>query len=217
MEGLFVDGAVGLDHRGLDTHRIVTLKVVTFGSPRSPPNISYNPPPAPANSATHERDVSGELHVGYDFSLSSLTIGPRAALTLAHSSLDAYVENGDTPMTLAINAQRRTSLRSLIGFQATNAINMRAGVLIPQIEAEWVHEYLDDQRVLSARFAEDLRAEAVEFHFLTNPPDRNWFTLRLALVTVFPHGFSSFAAVERTLGNLYVERYQATLGLRLEL
>ncbi len=217
VAGFFIDGAAGIDRRGLDTRRIVTLKVVTFGNPLYPPNVSYNPPPAPASSTAHERDLSGELHVGYDFSLSSLTIGPRAAVTVAHSSLDAYIESGDTPMTLAVDSQTRTSLRSALGWQATEALNLRAGVLVPQLGVEWLHEYRDDQRLLSAHFAEDLRPQPVVLRFLNNPPDRDWFVVRLGAVAVLPHGLNAFAAIERTAGNRYIERYQASLGLRLEL
>ncbi len=217
IAGLFIDGAAGLDRRGLDTRRIVTLKVLTFGNPLYPPSVSYDPPPAPASSTTHERDLSGELHIGYDFSLSSLTIGPRAAVTVAHSSLDSYIESGETPMTLAVNAQTRTSLRSALGFQATDAVNLRTGVLVPQLGVEWLHEYRDDQRILSAHFAEDLRPQPVELRFLNNPPDRDWFVVRLGAVTVLPHGLNAFAAIERTAGNRYIERYQASLGVRLEL
>jgi uncharacterized protein YhjY with autotransporter beta-barrel domain len=217
VDGLFIDAAAGFDRRSLDTRRIVGLRVVTFGSPLYPGIVSYNPPLLPATSNTHERDYTGELHAGYDWSLSSLTIGPRAAVTAAHSALDPYVESGDTPMTLAVNAQTRISLRSQVGFQVSDALKLPTGVLVPQLEAEWVHEYRDDQRLSSAHFAEDLRPQPVELHFLNNPPDRDWFVVRVATVAVLPHGVSAFAAVERFAGNLYIERYQATLGLRCEL
>jgi uncharacterized protein YhjY with autotransporter beta-barrel domain len=217
VDGLFLDGAVGFDHRGLDTRRVVALKVLTYGAPGFPPNVSYNPAPASADSNTHEQDLGGELHIGYDSSLGSLTIGPRASVTFAHSDLGAYTESGDTPMTLAIYEQTRTSLRSQLGFQVTNAFKLPTGVLVPQFNAEWLHEYRDPQRMLSAHFAGDLRPDPVELHFLNNPPDRDWFVIRLAAVVVLPHGFSAFAAFERTAGNLYIQRVQATLGVRMEL
>lgn len=217
VEGLFFDGAAGFDHRDLYTQRIVELQVVTFGNPRYPGTVSYNPPPLPADSTAHERNFSGEWHAGYDFSFSGLSIGPRAALTFAHSVLDPYVESGTTPMTLALNAQTRTFLRSLIGFQVAQALNLRTGALVPQLNVDWVHEYRDDQQLLSAHFAEDLRPDPVELHFLDNPPDRDWFVIRLAAVAVFRHGLNAFAAVERTAGNTYIERSRASLGVRWEL
>jgi uncharacterized protein YhjY with autotransporter beta-barrel domain len=217
VDGFFLDGAAGFDRRGLDTQRVVALKVLTYGAPGFPPNVSYNPAPASADSTTHEQDLGGELHTGYDFSPGSLTIGPRAAVTFAHSDLGPYTESGDTPMTLAVNEQTRTSLRSQLGFHVANAFKLSTGVLVPQLDAEWLHEYRDPQRMLSAHFAEDLRPDPVELHFLNNPPDRDWFVIRVAAVVVFPHGFSAFAAVERTAGNLYIQRVQATLGARVEL
>jgi uncharacterized protein YhjY with autotransporter beta-barrel domain len=217
VDGLFIDGAVGFDRRGLDTRREVALKVVTFGNPLYPGIVSYDPPPSLVSSTTHERDLSGELHVGYDFRISSLTIGPRASVTTAHSTLDPYVESGNTPMTLAVNEQTRTSLRSLAGLQATDALKLPAGVLVPQLEVEWLHEYRDDQRMLSAHFAEDLRPDPVQLHYLNNRPDRDWFVIRFATVAVLPHGLSAFAAFERTAGNLYIDRYQGSLGVRWEL
>jgi outer membrane autotransporter protein len=179
--------------------------------------VSYNPPPASADSTTHERDLGAELHTGYDFSLGSLTVGPRASVTFAHSDLDPYTESGATPMTLAVNEQTRTSLRSQLGFQVASAIKMAKGVLVPQLNADWLHEYRDPQQMLSAHFAEDLRPDPVELHFLNNPPDRDWFVIRVAAVVVLPRGFSGFAEIARTAGGLYVQRVQATLGIRMEL
>jgi uncharacterized protein YhjY with autotransporter beta-barrel domain len=217
VDGFFLDGAIGFDRRGLDTQRVVALKVLTYGAPGFPPNVSYNPAPASADSTTHEQDLGGELHAGYDVSLGSVTIGPRASVTFAHSDLDPYTESGDTPMTLAVNEQTRISLRSQLGFQLTNAFKLPTAVVVPQLNVEWLHEYRDSQQMLSAHFAEDLRPDPVELHFLNNPPDRDWFVIRVASVVVLPHGFSAFAAAERTAGNLYIQHIQASLGVRMEL
>ncbi|MBS0395428.1 MAG: autotransporter outer membrane beta-barrel domain-containing protein [Proteobacteria bacterium] len=217
LDGLFVDAAVGFDRKGLDTRRIVSLRNVITPSPGAPPFIVYDPPPTPAQSSTHERDVSGELRAGYDFPSGRVSLGPRVAVTYAHAQLDAYLETGPTPMTLALDPQTRSSLRSLLGLQASAALPARTGVLVPQLNADWVHEYRDDQRLISAHFAEDLRPVPVTFQFRNNPPDRDWFVVRLSVAAVFPHGASAFAAIERTAGNAYIERFQANVGLRWEL
>jgi uncharacterized protein YhjY with autotransporter beta-barrel domain len=216
VDGLFFDADAGFDRRGLDTVRIVGLKVITFGH-GGPGNVSYNPPLAPVASNTHERVTSGDVQTGYDFRFGGLAVGPRVALAYAHSVLNPYVESGDTPMTLAFDDQTRTSVRSLVGFQVTQTINGRAGVLVPQLNANWVHEYRDDQQLLSAHFAEDLRPDPTQLRFLDNPPDRDWFVFRLSTVAVLPHGFSLFVAAEASAGNTYVQRYVASLGARLEL
>jgi uncharacterized protein YhjY with autotransporter beta-barrel domain len=215
-DGLFVDLAAGLGSRSLHTGRIVSREIFNmdrFGNVSS----HFNPAPALAISNTHEHDVNAELRTGYDFSFSSLSIGPRAAVTMRHTSLDAYIEAGDTPMTLAFDSQKTTSLRSLIGFQATRAFTAASMVFVPQLNADWVHEYRDDQRVITAHFAEDLRPNPSQLRFLNTAPDRDWLLLRASLVTVFPHGVSAFTSFESTAAHSYIDRYRASVGLRVEL
>jgi uncharacterized protein YhjY with autotransporter beta-barrel domain len=216
VEGLFIDADVGFDRRDLDTTRIVGLQVITFGH-GGPGVISYNPPLAAAVSSAREGVASGALQTGYDFRFGGLAIGPRVAVAVSHSVLDPYVESGDTPMTLAFDEQKRTSLRSLAGLQATQALNLRGWVLVPQLNVDYVHEYRDDQQLLTAHFAEDLRPDPTQLQFLNNPPDRDWFVFRLSAVASLPHGVSLFAAAEATSGNTYVQRYVVTLGARWEL
>jgi uncharacterized protein YhjY with autotransporter beta-barrel domain len=216
VDGLFIDAAAGFDRRSIDTLRIVGLKVTVFGH-GGPGLVSYNPPLAPATSNTHERIANGALQTGYDFHFGGTAFGPRVGLAYSHSVLDPYIESGDTPMTLAFDAQARTSLRTLTGFQVAQTVNGRAGVLVPQLNADWVHEYRDNQQLLTAHFAEDLRPDPTQFHFLNNPPDRDWFVFRLSTVAVLPHGVSLFVAAEASAGNSLVERYVGSLGVRWEL
>ena len=216
VDGLFIDAAAGLDRRSLDTTRIVGLKVTVFGH-GGPGSTSYNPALAPATSNTHERIANAALQTGYDFRFGGTAVGPRFGLAYSHSVLDPYIESGDTPMTLAFDQQARSSLRSLTGFQASHAFNGRAGVLVPQLNADWVHEYRDDQQLLTAHFAEDLRQDPTQVQFLNNPPDRDWFVFRLSTVAVLPHGVSLFVAAEASAGNTLVERYIGSLGVRWEL
>jgi uncharacterized protein YhjY with autotransporter beta-barrel domain len=217
LEGGFVDLAAGIDAERLHTRRIVARQIVMLAPPPLPPRIGYNPPPLPAISDARGRATGAELRAGYDFSWSRAAVGPRAALTLRHAQWDPYLESGVTPMTLAFDAQTMTSLRSLVGIQGSRAFSWRGGVLVPQLNADWVHEYRDDQRVLSAHFAEDLRAAPTGLHIRNNPPDRDWYQLRFGTVAVFAHGFSAFVALEGTAGHAYLERYRASLGVRLEL
>lgn len=215
-DGLFVDLATGLDLKRLHTGRIVSRQLIeTDASGQT--TVRFSPAPAAATSDTDTHDASGELRSGYDFYFSSITFGPRAALTLKRTSLDAFVESGSTPMTLAFDAQTVTSLRSLIGVQASKALNVSRGVIVPQLNVDWVHEYRDDQRVISARFAEDLRATPAKLHFLNQAPDRDWIALRLSTVAVFARGVSVFASAESTVGHAYIDRYRGSVGIRMEM
>jgi uncharacterized protein YhjY with autotransporter beta-barrel domain len=215
-EGLFTDFAAGFDLRQVHTERIVSRQTtITFFPSGS--STFFNPPPALASSDTNSREVSAELRAGYDFSHSSLSIGPRAALTMKHAKLDPHVESGSTPMTLAVDEQTTTSLRSMLGLQASRALLAPNGVLVPQLNIDWVHEYRDDQRTLTAHFAEDLRPNPSILRFLNQAPDRDWFVIRASIAAVFVHGISAFVALDEMAGHRYINRYRASTGLRVEL
>src|SRR5262249_42565309 len=148
VQQLSLDVAAGYDLRRIDTARLVS-RTTTNESPSG--NVSFfNPVPALAGGNTNSREGGAELRSGYDFNLSSFSIGPRAALTFKRTRVDAYTESGPTPMILAFDAQSATSLRSLLGVQTSRAFTPGGVVLLPQLNADWVHEYRDSQRMLSA-------------------------------------------------------------------
>jgi uncharacterized protein YhjY with autotransporter beta-barrel domain len=214
-ERLFVDFAAGIDLYRLGTQRIVSRQT-TILLPAGHSTF-YDPGPRLASSNTHSHLRSAELATGYDFSFASLSVGPRGALTFKHTALDAFAETGNTPMTLAFNGQSDTSLRSLLGMQASKAFTPRGFVVLPQLNVDWVHEYQDDQRFISARFAEDLRPDPSILRFLNQAPDRDWFVVRASTSAVFPHGVSTFMALETMAGHTYIDRYRASVGVRAEL
>jgi len=214
-ERLFVDFTVGFDFKGVHTERSV-YRETTIELPAGDTTF-FNPKPALAFSDTNSREQSAELRAGYDLSLGSVSVGPRMALTLRHSDLDPYLETGTTPMTLAFDEQTAISLRTQTGLQGTRAFTLGHVVLVPQLNADWVHEFRDDQRFITAHFAEDLRANPAILRFLNEPPDRDWFLARASTAAIFPHGVSGFATVESMFGHSYIDRYRASIGVRVQL
>lgn len=212
----FIDVNATIDRRQVEIERIVTVRKEVFGNPLFPPNIVYDPPPAAVDTDARGTEWNIELRSGADFSAGALTVGPRLALSSRRTQTDGFTETGDTPMTLAFDEQTEKSLRTAVGFQASRAFDQTAAVWVVQVNADWIHEFEDDQRVITARFAEDLRPDPTQLAFLDAPPDRDVYAGRLSLVAVFPHGFSAFANVEGLLGHDYIDRYGATLGLRRE-
>ena len=184
-----------------------------------PPRVDvyYAVPPALAVSETTSHESGANLLMGYDFSLGRYSIGPRAGLRLRASSTGAATETGDTPLTLAFDEQKKTSVRSAAGLQAAMNLGTKNGVFVTQANVDWVHEYRDDQTLLSAKFAEDYRADAPRLYFLTQAPDRDFFEVRLSAVAVLPHGASIFLSINSDFGNALLNQRGATLGARFEL
>lgn len=214
--GLFVDATAGVDRKRMDTTRIVSLRKTVLGAPGGPPNVFFDPPPAPVASDTDARESSAEIRAGYDFFAGVVTVGPRASLAMRRTEVDAFVERGNTPMALAFDSQTQDSLRTALGVQGSRAFNVAGGVIVSQLNLDWVHEFEDDQRVVTAYFAEDLRPNRSQLRFLNEAPDRDAFITRLSAVAVFPHGVSAFGSVQGLFGHEYLDRYGASVGLRVE-
>jgi hypothetical protein len=213
---LFIDVTAGLDDRRLEMRRIVALRKEVQGNPRFPPNVFYDPEAAPADSTTGGLESTAGLHSGMDFQIGALTLGPRVGIAVRRTHTDAFTERGDTPMTLAFDAQTEDSLTTAVGLQASHAATVRNAAVVTQFNVDWMHEYRDDQRVMTAHFAEDLRPDATQLRFLNQPPDRDVFVARLGLVAVLPNGMSLFGTGEVLLGHDYLDRHAVTIGVRKE-
>jgi len=193
-----------------------TVRKEVFGSPLFPPIVVYDPPPAAVDTDTRGKEWNAELRSGADWQAGSFTLGPRLSVAARHAQTDAFTETGNTPMALAFDAQTEESLRSAAGVQASRAFSSGGAVFVAQVNADWLHEFRDDQRVITAHFAEDLRPNPSRLEFLNAPPDRDVGVGRLSLVAVLPGGFSAFGNVEGLFGHDYIDRYGAALGIRRE-
>jgi outer membrane autotransporter protein len=118
---------------------------------------------------------------------------------------------------LAFDKRTQDSLIGSLGARAGVAFTNRFAVLTPQLDLQWLHEFRNDQQILTARFAEDLRPNPTRLNFLTQPPDRDSYTARLSIAAIFTDGLSAFATVEMLLGHEFQDRFGASLGVRWEL
>jgi outer membrane autotransporter protein len=96
------------------------------------------------------------------------------------------------------------------------AISTGFGVIVPQLNGNWVHEFADDRRSTSVRFVQDLRSDPTQFSFDTDAPDRNFFEVGAGVVLVLPHGYQAFANIRSIQGNDLIDSTAGSLGVRLE-
>lgn len=211
----FLDLAGGFGRQRLDTSRIASRDVITTAADGNQ-TVSFEIPPAGVDADVEAGYLEAYLLAGHDFSAGAVTAGPRLGLEAVRRHTDAYTETGDSPMTLAFDDQTEVSLRSTLGVQLSAALTPAFGVLVPQFNADWVHEFRDDQRDIRVRFAGDLRDAPVEFTFQDAPPDRDFFRLRLGLAAVLPMGLSLFASGHGQLGHETDRLWGASVGARLE-
>lgn len=151
---------------------------------------------------------------GYNFNIQNVTIGPRIGLNYKYNGVDSFGEKGNTGLELVYNSQHEHSLTSILGAQGTIAISTGIGVIVPQVLAEYVHEFMDPQRVIGFRFAEDLNE--VRFRFQNDHPDRNYFNLGAGVVLQLARGIAPFVNYRALVGYRDQSSHRVTAGLRVE-
>jgi outer membrane autotransporter protein len=146
-------------------------------------------------------------------------VGPRVGVNYSSNAIDSYAEhnsspkNLDTGLQLAYDGQHRESLTSTVGAFLSYAFSTSVGIFVPQITAEWVHEFYDNQRVIYFRFREDLGQTKLRFQ--TDPPDRNYGNVGAGVVLVLPKNMQVFLSFRALVGYSDRQAYTANGGLRI--
>jgi len=181
--------------------------------------VFFNSGAGNQNIGTARGDPNGNefetlLNGGYDFNFQSITFGPRVGLNYKYNQVDSYRESGTTGLELAYKDQTQNSFTSLLGLYGSVAISTSIGVLVPQINTEYVHEFLDPQRRTGFTFTGDLNA--IQFRFANDPPDRNYFNLGAGVVLQLAHGIAPFINYRALVGYKDETSYRVTFGVRME-
>ena len=154
---------------------------------------------------------------GYDYSIDRFTIGPRLGINYSHTQIHEYAESGSTGIELKYSDQSINSLQSVLGIQGSAAFSTSLGVLIPQFNADHIHEFANSQRLINVQFVQDLRSNPTKFSFQNEDPVRNYFNLGTGLVMLLPNGWQPFIAFRAMVGNEHFNNYVGTFGLRISL
>jgi outer membrane autotransporter protein len=161
-------------------------------------------------------ELGAALSSGYDFRLGSFTIGPRLGFQYSHLAINGYTESGKTGLELKYKNDVVESLRTTLGLRGSSSFNTAYGVIVPQANAEWVHEFMNDQRNIFVQFAQDLRATPSTFSYNNDRPDRDYFNLGAGVSMVLPNGIQPFLNFQALLGHSYFNNYVGTVGARVE-
>lgn len=174
---------------------------------------------------TNSNDINLSLGTGYNAQLSGLSLTPFAQFNYLHSEIDGYTEslqgNNSNPgfgLALSIDEQEVTSLNTSLGLLITHSLNTSAGVLVPYLRGDWVHEFDNDARDITASFA-TVRSAFDEINVITIPtddPDRDFFNLGGGLSTVLRGGLQCFLDYSTILGYDDLSLHRFTAGIRFE-
>lgn len=164
------------------------------------------------SASSHGDEVRAGLSAGYDFVVGPVTVGPRVGINYRDAVIDGFHESGRTGLELIYDDQHSDSLTTSAGLFGSVAISTGFGVIVPQATAEYVHEFLNDQRTVGFSFSGD--AARRRFRFQTDRPDRDYFFVGVGAVVVLPGGVSPFVNYRELLGHRDRSSHTVTAGLR---
>ncbi|WP_292427872.1 autotransporter outer membrane beta-barrel domain-containing protein [Mesorhizobium sp.] len=166
--------------------------------------------------------VSADLRAGYDWEYSGALFGPRLSFDALWNGIDSYSETEErgtkwvpTGAGLRYDDQNISSIQTRIGFAISTPLVLAQKTVVPFAQLDYVHEFANDQRTVSATFVEDNRPDPFGFSFKTNPPDRNFLELRGGVVAEIFEGGVAFVDGRATLANELIDDVGVTAGVRV--
>ncbi len=159
------------------------------------------------------------MGIGYQFAVASATIEPYARADYQEYEIDSYNETGGQGWGERFYKQRVRSLPTSVGLRLSNAFSMPWGVLLPQVDGAWHHQFKDDSRTITTSFLGDgavSNQSANQFAIVTEGPDRDYYTAGASLNATFANGVTAFVAYSSLIGYRDVTSHLVTFGGRLE-
>lgn len=203
LTGLFVDAVAGYTRKEYSFDRRTNLAVA---------NTTFTVA-GPVSGDTDGDEFKVGVSTGYDILLGRFTVGPRAGVLYRETTIEGFRESGRTGLELIYDNQNIQSLTTTVGLYGSVALSTGFGVVVPQATAEYVHEFLDDQRSVGFSLAQD--PAGARFLYRTEPPDRNYFNIGAGVAMVLPNGMQPYLNFRELVGYKDRSSHTVTLGLRV--
>jgi outer membrane autotransporter protein len=203
----YVDALAGYAKTDYDTKRDI------FIPNNNDPTQNIN---ETAKGSPDSDDYTVGIGAGYTLGSGALSYGPYARLTYYEVDIDDYQEKGAeaSGLNLKVDGQDWESLTTVLGAQVSYAISQNFGVIVPQGQVGWVHEFENDSEEFTAVYVDDPRQN--ELRAETNDPDRDYFEVGLGVSAVFKGGTQAFIYYDTVLGFDDLTDHIVTVGGRME-
>jgi uncharacterized protein YhjY with autotransporter beta-barrel domain len=219
FERFYVDGIVTIGWNTFDTRRniIYSIPAVTRGpSPAVTGGTSFINQTAVGDTdgVNYSLGVGG----GYEFRSGGFAFVPYGRLNYFNLDINGYREsiNNTDPgfgLTLEFHDQNVESLTTALGGQVIYAYSTQVAVFVPQLLFEWVHEFLNNGRLIAANYVNDPSKQPLNIR--TDGPGENFFNLGLGLSAVFQGGKSAFIYYQTALALAHTTQNEIIVGVRL--
>lgn len=210
-ERTFVQITAGYTRNNYLVNRLTTATITSVGFGNDRTVTAF------ASSNSGGNVAQAGLLSGYDHAFGRFVIGPRAGVNYTQTLIGSHAEDGGAGIGLRYDAQAIHSLQSTVGLQASTTYSTSFGVLVHQINADYIHEFANSQRHILVQFTEDQRANPTRFAFQNESPARDYGYVGTGLVAVLANGWQPFINFRAMVGNSQFNSYAGTFGVRIEL
>lgn len=205
MQNAYVDLQLGYSRNNYDTMRRILV----------PSNSGVSGLDTSAVGSTTGNQFSAVVGTGYDIRSGSLLVTPYARFELLNLRIDGYTESEPThSLGLDVGSQSLRSVQTALGVKLAYNLSTESGVVVPYASVEWNHEFANDTRSLTAKYANDPNNNF--FAIPTDEPDRNYFTLSAGVSMLWRNGISGFVNLSLVEGLAHVKNRGIAAGVRIE-
>lgn len=195
-DNIYVDGLLMLVNGGMDVER----------------RISAGPISQELASDTDSQQIVLSSSVGYEYSIQRFQGSVYGRLEYSDLTIDGYRETGDT-LALAFAEQNTSSFDGAIGTRLGYVFNLSRGVVVPNLEVEYVTRQEDDYTI-EGRFLN--APSSPSFSLDAEEADTEHLNLSTSVSAIFSGGRSGFFRYERMLMQDNYEMSSYSLGFRME-
>jgi outer membrane autotransporter protein len=149
---------------------------------------------------------------GYPLIVGPVRVTPLASLTYSYLQQNAYTETGGNGAALSVGSAHASSVRSEMGMKFERELTTAYGVLVPEFQVTWRHEYDNTRVQTTASFASDPTG-ATSFTSLGASPLKDSAAISVGMTLLRANNLSLTARYEAELGSRYVAQ-AGTLRLR---
>ena len=160
-------------------------------------------------------EIAATVGGGYQLNYGALTFGPVARIEYTKFNIDAFQESADTGSSswaMALDKQSQEVINTSFSGQMDYALSFSWGVLIPNIQIDWIHEFKGSKQVVNGHFVGDTTGSS--FSLETDVEDTDYFTFGTGFSTQLPQNRSAFIFYQTVLGKSDITQHDLTLGMR---
>ena len=183
-DGFYADTVIGGGYTGFQTRRPIKFSTINRTARANPGTGQFN----------------AGINLGKDWTIDKFIVGPLLGLQYTYAGTSAFTEQGADSLDLAVGSQNTSSLRSSLGGRVAYLWDVTKGVtLIPEVRAQWMHEFLNNAATISSSLD---GGSGPSFGYGTSGPYRNSIFGGVGMSTKFGERWTASLFYNINFGNI---------------